>query len=152
VRTVIADAVFAYLHYAAILTLASALGAEALLLRAHPGAATLRALARADALYGITAGAVLATGLLRLFLGAKAVEFYATNPVFWAKMALFALIALMSIPATVRIFGWRRALRSDPGFIPSAAEVQATRRLVFVESHVLALVPLAAVFMARGLG
>ena len=148
----IADAVFAYLHYAAILTLASALGAEALLLRAEPGAATVRALVRADVLYGISAGVVLVSGLLRLFLGAKGAGFYASNPVFWAKMALFALIALMSIPATVRIVRWRRTLRIDPRFIPSAAEIQATRRLVFAESHVLALIPLAAVFMARGMG
>src|SRR3972149_570580 len=148
----IADAVFAYLHYAAILTLASALGAEALLLRAEPGAATVRALVRADVLYGISAGVVLVSGLLRLFLGAKGAGFYASNPVFWAKMALFALIALMSIPATVRIVRWRRTLRADPRFIPPAAEIQAPRRLVFAEPHVLALIPLAAVFMARGMG
>jgi putative membrane protein len=148
----IADALYAYLHFAAILALASALGAQALLLRASAGPQTLLALSRADMLYGISAGVVLATGLLRVYLGVKGVGFYAVNHVFWTKMVLFALIAALSILPTVRILRWRRALTNNAAFLPEAAELRSTRRLVFIELHLLALVPLAAVFMARGLG
>lgn len=148
----IGDALYAYLHFAAILVLASALGAEALLLRAEPGPQTLRALGRADLLYGLSAAVVLVSGLLRLYLGAKGAGFYAVNPVFWVKMALFATVAAISVPATVRIVRWQRGLKTNPGYVPLKTEIDATRRWVFWELHLLALVPLAAVFMARGLG
>lgn len=148
----ITDALLAYLHFTAILILASALGAEALLLRAQAGAATIRSLARADILYGIASGIAIATGLLRLFYGAKGYAFYTANPVFWTKMALFIVIGLISIPPTLKFIRWRRRLAADAAFLPAAGEVAAVRRLVFIELHLLALVPLAAVFMARGLG
>ncbi len=148
----ISDALYAYLHFAAILTLASALGAEALLLRAEPGERTLLALARSDLLYGIAGALVVATGVVRVFLGAKGAAFYASNPVFWAKMALVATLALMSIAPTLRILGWKKRLRADAGFSPPQAEVDRTRKAVFAELHLLALVPLAAVLMARGIG
>ena len=36
--------------------------------------------------------------------------------------------------------------------LPDAAAVQGTRRLVMVQAHILPLIPLAAVFLARGFG
>ena len=148
----IADALYAYLHFAAILILAAALFAEVLLLRAEPGAATLRALGRADLVYGISAGLVLATGLARLYMGAKGVAFYSQNPLFWTKLGLFLLLGLLSIPPTLRILRWNRISKADASFVPAAEELRGTRRLVLAELHLLALVPLAAVFMARGAG
>ena len=40
----------------------------------------------------------------------------------------------------------------SPAALPSEAEVKSTRRLVMVEAHLLALIPLLAVFLARGVG
>lgn len=148
----IVDALLAYLHFTAILILASALGAEALLLRAQAGADTLRSLVRADILYGIASVVVIVTGLLRLFYGAKGHAFYVANPIFWLKMGLFAAVGLLSIAPTLRFIRWRRQLDADASWLPPTHEVAATRRLVFMELHLLALIPLAAVFMARGLG
>ncbi len=148
----ITDALLAYLHFTAILILASALGAEALLLRAQAGADTLRSLARADILYGVSSGVAIATGLLRLFYGAKGMAFYSGNPVFWTKLGLFAAVGLLSIPPTLKFIRWRRQLATDESFYPPLNEIAATRRIVFIELHLLALIPLAAVFMARGLG
>lgn len=146
------DALLAYLHFTAILILASALGAEALLLRAQAGADTLRSLARADILYGISSGVVIVTGLLRLFYGAKGHAFYVANPVFWLKMGLFVAVGLLSIPPTLKFIHWRRRLAADAKYLPPINDVASTRRLVFIELHLLALIPLAAVFLARGLG
>jgi putative membrane protein len=148
----IADALLAWLHFTAILILASALGAEALLLRAQPGAATLRSLARADLLYGIAAGLVIITGLLRFYFGAKGFSFYTGNAVFWTKVSLFAVIGVLSVPPTLKFIRWRRAATADPHYFPAAGELAATRRIVFIELHLLTLVPLAAVLMARGIG
>jgi len=47
---------------------------------------------------------------------------------------------------------WRRAARGAAGFSVLAAETKSARRYVLVELHLLALLPLAAVLMARGIG
>jgi len=147
----LADALYAYLHFAAILTLASVLGAEALLLRAQPGPKTLLALARTDLLYGLSAAIVIATGTARVFLGAKSAIFYGSNPVFWLKLTLVLVIGLISIAPTRTILRWKKALAGNASFIPSQPELDSTRRLVFTELHLLALVPVPAVLMARGI-
>ena len=148
----LADALLSWLHITAILALASALGAEALLLRAQRGPATLVALARADLVYGIAAALVLLTGLARLYAGAHGTAFLTANPVFWAKMALFVVVGLLSILPTVRFIQWRRAQRTDAAFWPADAELLRVRRLVFIQLHLLAFVPLAAALMTRGIG
>jgi len=146
------DALLAYLHFAMILFLASVLGAQYFLLRTQPGPSMAAAVSRADIGYGIASLLVIASGLLRVFYGAKGWAFYAANPVFWTKMGLFILVGLVSILPTLRFIRWRRALRSDASFVPPAVDVLAMRRVVLAEMHLLALIPLAAVLMARGLG
>jgi len=146
------DAALAYLHYACILILAGALSAEALLLRASPGAATIAALVRADILYMIAAVLALASGAGRLLFGMKSMAFYLSNPWFQAKISLFVVIGLISIGPTRRFIQWRRSSIADAAFMPYAADVAGARRLVMVEVHLLALLPLAAVCMARGFG
>ena len=44
-----------------------------------------------------------------------------------------------------------RAVRAG-GALPSDDQVRSTRRLVMIEAHLLALIPLLAVFLARGVG
>jgi putative membrane protein len=146
------DAALAYLHFAAILLVAGFLAAEAMLLRGDLGARDLAALVRSDVAYALSAILVLATGLARVFYGAKGAAFYADNPVFWVKVGLFLAIGLASIRPTAAFLRWRRAARTGAGFSVPAAEVRGARRYVLVELHLLALLPLAAVLMARGIG
>jgi putative membrane protein len=146
------DATLAYLHFAAILALAGFLVAEAMLLRGDLGRRDVTALSRTDVGYFIAAGVALATGVARVFFGAKGVGFYVGSPVFWTKVALFVAVALVSIKPTIAFGRWRRAARDAAGYSVSPAEVQSARRLVLVELHLLALLPLAAVLMARGIG
>jgi putative membrane protein len=96
-------------HHIALLLMVSVLGAEAVLMRQPPSGDVIRILSRVDALYGISAGALLVLGLMRLSMGTKGFAFYSSNWVFWAKMALFAAIGLISILPTVRFIRWRRA-------------------------------------------
>ncbi len=146
------DATLAYLHFAAILLVASFLAAEAMLLRGDLGARDVATLVRSDIGYAASATLALATGLARVFLGAKGAAFYAGNPFFWVKLGLFLAIGLISIRPTLAFLGWRRASRGAAGFSVPAAEIGAARRHVLVELHLLALLPLAAVLMARGIG
>jgi putative membrane protein len=146
------DATLAYLHFAVILAVAGFLVAEAMLLRGDLGPRDVAALSRTDVWYFNLAGLALATGLARLFFGAKGVGFYSGNPFFWTKLALFLAVGLLSIKPTLAFLRWRRAARGATAYAVPAAEVASVRRFVLIELHLLALLPLAAVLMARGIG
>jgi len=146
------DAVFAYLHFAAIFTLLWFLAKEWTLFKAGPENLDAKRLALADLGYFLAAMAVLATGLMRAFLGAKGWAFYAHNPVFHAKIGTFLLIALVSVWPTRVFLRWRRAAAADPAFRPAAKEWRQVRVFLMLELHLIALIPLLAVLMARGIG
>lgn len=61
------------------------------------------------------------------------------------------VVALISIMPTLRFMRWRKALRAT-GALPSPQEARRARKLVMLQAHIIALIPLAAVFLARGLG
>lgn len=145
------DAILAYLHFAAIFTLIWFLAKEWTLLRAGAANVDVERIALADAGFGIAAGAVLITGALRAIYGAKGWAFYAHNPVFHVKVGLFVVVGLISIAPTLRFLRWRKARRQDPSFRVPEPEWRSARRLVMIELHLIALIPLAAVIMARGL-
>jgi len=140
-----------YLHYLAIVLLAGFFVAEMAVCRPSLAAEQVRLLPRLDIFFFAGALLALATGLLRLFFYAKGVGFYLPNPFFLAKMALYIAIATLSIKPTMAFIRWRRTLL-ELGALPPAAEIAAARRLIHVEVVLLALMPLMAVLMARGIG
>lgn len=146
------DALLAWLHFLALFLLVVALTAEAVLLRPGMQPAAVPRLARYDRLYAMSAIAVLLTGVLRLTLGAKGMAFYISNPWFHAKMTLFVVIGLCSIPPTLRFLRWRKCAGQHPGFVPAREDILRARRWVMIESHLFILLPLCAVLMARGVG
>lgn len=145
------DAILAYLHFAAIFTLVWFLAKEWTLLRPGADALDVERLVRADAGFGALAGIVVATGAARAVFGLKGWSFYAHNPVFHLKIGLFVLVGLLSILPTRAFLRWRRARRADPASRVPEAEWRSVRRWVAVELHLIALIPLAAVIMSRGL-
>jgi putative membrane protein len=146
------EALLAYAHLLAILTMVVFLTSEAALCRPEwLNAAMVERLAKVDAAYGAASVAVLGTGLARVFWGVKGSSWYWTHPLLHVKLGLFILIGLVSILPTIRFIRWRRALRAT-GALPAEAEVRQVRKLVMVQAHLIPLVPLAAVFLARGLG
>ncbi len=145
------DFILASSHHIALLLLVAVLGGEALLLRHAPSAEVLKSLGRLDALYGLSAVALLLIGGARLSLGAKGISFYSGNPVFWLKMALFIAMGLLSIWPTVRIIRWRKVFDST-GVLPDAAAWASTRKLAMAQLHLLPFVAICAAAMARGIG
>ena len=142
----------AYLHYLAIVLIAGFLVAEIAVCRPSLDAQQVRLLPRLDVVFFGGALLALATGLLRLFsYYAKGVGFYLPNPFFLVKMALYLTIAILSIKPTTSFLRWRRQLVQS-GALPPAAEIAAARRLIHLEVALLALMPLMAVLMARGIG
>lgn len=148
----ILESLLAYAHLLAILTMVVFITSEAALCRPEwMSPAIVHRLALVDRIYGIAAMAVLATGLLRIFLGAKGSGYYWGNWLLHLKFGLFVLAALLSIPPTIRFLRWKKAL-AQGGALPSAEEVRKTRKLVMAQAHIIPLIPLAAVFLARGFG
>jgi putative membrane protein len=146
------EAILAYLHLLAILTMVVFIASEAALCRVQwLNAAVVERLARVDQVYAVAAVAVLATGVARTWWGVKGTSWYWTNPLLHIKLTLFVIIGLMSIRPTITFIRWRKQLRAG-GALPGQAEIGRTRRLVLIQAHLIAVVPLAAVFLARGFG
>ncbi|KAF1044722.1 DUF2214 family protein [Xylophilus sp.] len=148
----ILEAILAYVHFTAILAMVVFLSSEAALCRIEwMNEALVRRLARVDLLYGLSAIAVLLSGAARVIWGVKGAAWYGANPLLHVKVSLFVVTGLLSIKPTVTYLRWRRALQQT-GSLPPADEVKSTRRLVMIQAHLLPLIPLAAVFLARGYG
>ena len=146
------EAILAYLHLLAILTMVVFIASEAALCRVEwLNAAVVERLAKVDRVYGIAALAVIATGVARTWWGVKGTAWYWTNPLLHLKLTLFVVVGLISIVPTLRYLRWRQALRAS-GTLPAEAEVRKTRKLVMIQAHIIAIIPLAAVFLARGFG
>ena len=146
------EAILAYLHILAILTMVVFISSEAALCRVQwLNAAVVERLAKVDMVYGIAAGAVLATGVARTWWGVKGTAWYWTNPLLHLKLTLFIIIGVISIFPTLTYFRWRKALRAN-GTLPPEGEIAKTRKLVMIQAHLIALIPLVAVFLARGFG
>jgi putative membrane protein len=146
------DAALSYLHFTAIFLVFAFLTVEVVLMRGSLDARAVRLLGRVDIWYFSSAMGALATGFLRLAFGAKGADFYLNAWPIYLKIALFVAIAIVSIRPTLTFIGWRRAFERDPTWEVAPAERAAMRRLVMIEVHLAALIPLVAVVMARGLG
>ena len=144
------EAALAALHLVAILTLVVFLSSQAALCRMEwLNAAVVERLVRLDIIYQTTAAVLLASGLARIFWGIKGASWYATQPMLHIKVTLFVVMLLLSISPSLAFRRWRRNLRAN-GALPGADEVNKARRLVMVQSHVLPVVAVIAVFWARG--
>lgn len=141
------DLALAVAHHVLVFGLAILLAIELALLRVTPVPVTR--LARLDAGYGLTAVLVLAVGAARVVWGAKGWDFYQGNPWFWAKIATFSAIGLISILPTVTFIRWSRAAKADPAFAPEVRAVAGAATWVRIE--ILLLIPLVgfAATMAR---
>jgi putative membrane protein len=148
----ITDALLAYLHFISIILLFAVVSVMAVLLRQTVDAAAAARLARFDVAQGIFAVLVLVTGTLRVFMGAKGASFYVDNPVFWTKVGLFVAVGLLSIVPTMAFIHWAKQAKADSAFVVPEANRSRMRKLLMVEVHLLALAPLLAVLMARGIG
>lgn len=146
------DLLLAIAHHLLIFALVAVLVMELMLVR--PGMTTAQVLraGRLDMAYGAIAGLIIVVGFGRVFFGAKPWDFYIYNWVFWAKIAVFAVIGILSVPPTLRLLRWRSAAEKDATFRPSDGEIAGVRRLMHWEAVVFILLPIFAAMMARGVG
>ena len=143
------DLILAILHHLAIVSLIAILAFESALLRPGISPENLSRVIRIDAAYGVTAALVIVFGICRVIWGIKGAAFYLSNPWFWAKMASFALIGLLSIPPTLALLKWRKAGKLDAAFLPPPGEIARLRVFIGAEVALLWLVVIFAAAMAR---
>ncbi|MDR2851772.1 MAG: DUF2214 family protein [Burkholderiaceae bacterium] len=146
------EAVLAYLHILAILTLVVFISSETALCRVQwMSAAVIERLVRIDTIYAIALALVFASGFARSWWGMKGAAWYWSHSLLHLKLTMFIIVVLMSIVPARRYRRWRRALHVS-GALPAAQEVRNTYKWLMAQAHLIGLIPLAAVFLARGFG
>ena len=146
------SALFAFLHHVAAFALVAALVVELVLIRGALTAESARKILRFDAVYGISATAVLVIGLLRVFHFEKGAAYYFHSAPFFAKLTLFAAIGLLSIYPTLEFLSWRKALRQGRTPAADPGKLGAIRSILHCELAGAVLIMLCAALMARGVG
>jgi putative membrane protein len=144
------DALLAWLHFLCIFALVGALLAELAFYRRRMDLARITQLTRIDLLYGISAGLVVLSGIVRVNFGLKGAGFYLHNPIFWTKMGLFVTLGLLSIPPTIHYLRIRG--RADASGVVTVDEggYRRTWAVLGVEVGLLACIPLLATLLANG--
>ncbi len=145
------DALLHYAHFLCIFLLASLLSGEVILLKRSLSRARIAQLQSVDRWYGISAALVIVTGLLLVFFGLKGSAYYAHNGIFWAKMALFVGIALVSIVPTIEYLRWNQRAGADGSIVLEAGEYRRLRGLLWIQVSLLVFIPLCAALMANGI-
>ena len=146
------EALLSYAHLLAILTAVVFISSETALCRIEwMNERVVERLVTVDRIYLVGVVAVLLTGLARITWGMKGAGWYWGNGLLHLKLALFVVVAVLAIKPTLMFARWRRQLR-ETGALPDEAQIRLARRLGMVGAHLIAIIPLAAVFLARGYG
>ena len=145
----IAASLMATLHHLSAFTLTACLIYEFIAYRKGISVAEARRIQQVDLWYGISAGLLVAVGLLRVFFFEKGATFYSHNLLFWIKMALFVVVGLLSVYPTIRYIKWNAMLGKDMAPEIPEQEFKTTRLLLTLEVIGLALILFAAPAMAR---
>jgi putative membrane protein len=142
------ETLLAYLHISAVLGLVVFLTAKVALLRPEVLAGRpqlLRRVLRMDNWCWAAFAAVAASGALRVLLGVKGAGWYASNPLLWVKLALFALMLAMGLPSRSALLRWR-----DQAEAPTPEAIRSQRRWLMWQAHILVLLPLFGALLAYG--
>jgi len=148
----IIDLLLSVFHFLLVFMLVAILAAQSAVIRPGLSASSLRLAASLDRGYGVSAVLLLGVGFSRVYWGAKGSSFYLLNPLFWTKTALFAIVAMLSIPPTLQLISWAKQAHSHPGFLPSDEEVRRIQWWLRAETIVVVFIPFLAATMARGIG
>lgn len=145
------SAITAYLHYLSFMVAFGALAIEHQTLKPDLSLKDAWRVSIADAIYGIAATLILITGILRVIYFGKGTDYYLSNPAFYLKVGLFALVSLLSLYPTFTFVSWIKSLRDSR---PPELEVAQVKRLSWLirgELTGFVLIPLFAAIMARGI-
>lgn len=142
----------ATLHHLSAFILTACLIYEFVAYRKGLSVEEARRIQRVDLVYGISAGLLIVVGLLRVFFFEKGSNYYFHNHVFWTKMALFAIIGLLSVYPTIRYIKWNPVLDENRAPEIPDIEFKRIRLILWLELAGIVLILFAAPMIARGIG
>jgi putative membrane protein len=142
----------AFLHHAAAFLLVAVVMVELVVMRNELTLSSARSLVRMDAVYGVAAFVVLVVGFLRVVYTEKGTAYYFASGTFVAKIALFAIVGLLSMYPTIRFLSWRKALRQQQLPALTSDTQRRIRMILHIELTLLFGMMLCAAMMARGIG
>jgi putative membrane protein len=146
------DLVLAIVHHLLVFMLAGVLAFEIGTVNLTMRRDEILGVGRVDNWYGILAVVIVVVGFIRATVAAKGWAYYEVNLFFWAKIATFLVVGLLSIVPTVAIIRWRNALKSDAAFAPPGDTIRRARGYLWAEAALFLLLPVFAAAMARGYG
>lgn len=134
-------------HHLLIFGLFGVLVAELALVKQGIDQAGVRRVATIDVWYGVLAVLILVVGFSRAVYAAKGWPYYSHNAFFWAKIATFVLIGLLSAPPTIAFARWRKSASA-----PTQSQIASIRHFLWMEVALFPLLLIFAAAMARGYG
>jgi len=147
-----APALMAFLHHAAAFTVVGALAVEVALFTPPLSLTQAQRLVRTDMIFGVSAGVLLAVGLLRVTYFEKGPGYYWHDVFFLLKFGAFLLAALISIYPTVTFLSWNRGLKASVAPEIPVRHAKLVRMCLMLELTAILLILLCAALMARGFG
>lgn len=146
------SALAAYGHYISLLGILACIMAERLTIKPNMTEEEEDFIAAADIGLGLWGVIIAYTGYLRAVQYEKGFDFYAHEPLFWVKIAFVGVFGASSFFNTVVII--QRAIAKQNGEFVPMGEKLATRmkKICNAELVAVAIIPLTATFMARGVG
>lgn len=148
----IVAAVFAWLHLLAIGLGAGLLLSEYWLCRRMLDRLQVKLLGQVDLGYQLALIGSLATGLARTLYFGQAADYYLSNRLFWLKIAIFLMIAIVAIAPSLQYIRWNREARAAPSFVPLTREVERVRSSIAFGLGLWLILPLIGILVARGYG
>lgn len=142
------EIILRYIHFICIFIITGTLFTEYALLKKTMTRSAIARIAKIDAVYGMAALTLIIAGLT-LWLGSfgKPAIFYTKNWIFHTKLTLFLSIGLLSIRPTIFFIKQRKGNPEEIVTVPAYVSVMLRMELLL-----LAIIPLLAGFMARGVG
>jgi putative membrane protein len=137
-----------YIHFLSILLITATLAAEYVLVKDKLTRQEISRISFIDLIYGLASISVFAAGLT-LWLGAygKPADWYSKNWIFHLKLTLLVIIGLLSIYPTIFFLKNRKGNPDEQVAIPSSI-----KKIITLELLLLALIPVLAGLMAKGIG
>ena len=148
--SLIPSAFVAYGHYLSVLGMVSCVVIEKILIKPYMNEDEEFALLTTDTIFGIFGVLMLYTGYLRLTAYEKGFDFYSHEPIFWMKLLFVSIFAASSLFNTTTLLK-RNFIDKTSTFVPISEQLASRMdRSCNAELTALAIIPLAATFMSRG--
>ena len=148
----IPSALAAYGHYISLIGILACIMVERLTIKPNMSEKEEDLIAGADIGLGLFGVGIAYSGYLRAVEYEKGFDFYSHEPLFWLKIAFVGVFGASSFFNTVVII--QRAVAKRNGNFTPMGEKLANRmiRICNAELTAIAIIPLTATFMARGVG